>query len=165
MKLILPNSRANRGRWYQRLVTAACKLYDAQERAFIAEVPTPMGISEGGRETFFKEKAITDYYGTLTGGRSVAFDAKSTVTGEYRAGIPANQVYVMERVHRLRGVSGVLIGSQVCDTILSWWVPWPAATQLASGHWTPERVAALRDAVSVLFVGYIDFISAIEPTP
>ncbi len=165
MKLVRLRSEARRGRWYQQLVTAACKLYDAQERAFIAEVPTPMGISEGGREAFFKEKAITDYYGTLVGGRSVVFDAKSTTTGEYRAGIPVNQLYVMERVHRLRGVSGALIGFQVRDTILSWWVPWPAAAQLASRHWTAERVAALPGAVPVRFVGYIDFLPALETTP
>ncbi len=165
MKLILPNSRANRGRWYQRLVTAACGLYDAQERAYIAEIPTPMEIAKGGEAAYFKEKAITDYYGTLAGGRSVAFDAKSTVSGEYRAGIPLNQLYVMERVHRLRGVSGVLIGFQVRDTILSWWIPWPAAAQFASIPWTSERVAALPGAVSVRFVGYIDFLPALEVMP
>src|SRR5436309_14619994 len=110
MKLILPNSRANRGRWYQRLVTAACRLYDAQERAYIAEIPTPMGIAKGGEAAFFKEKAITDYYGTLSGGRSVVFDAKGSLDGGYRAGIPDNQLRVMEQVHRLCGVSGVLTG-------------------------------------------------------
>ena len=88
MKLILHNSRANRGRWYQRLVTAACRLYDAQERAYIAEIPTPMGIAKGGEAAFFKEKAITDYFGTLRGGRSIAFDAKGSLSGSYRAGVP-----------------------------------------------------------------------------
>ncbi len=120
MRLILPNSRANRGKWYQRLVTAACRLYDAQERAYIAEIPTPMGIAKGGEAAFFKEKAIIDYCGTLSGGRSIAFDAKRSLDGAYRAGVPDNQLRVMERVHKLGGVSGVLIGFQVRETIRSW---------------------------------------------
>jgi len=164
MKMILLNSRANRGRWYQRLVTAACRLYDAQERAYIAEIPTPMGIAKGGEAAFFKEKAITDYFGALRGGRSVAFDAKGSLDGSYRAGVPDNQLRVMERVHKLGGISGVLIGFQMLETVRSWWVPWPSAKSIASGEWTPERVAALPGAAPVRFVGYIDFLSAIEAT-
>lgn len=161
-RLVLPNSRANRGRWYQRLVTAACRLYDAQERAYIAEIPTPMGIAKGGEAAFFKGKAITDYFGTLKGGRSVAFDAKGSLDGAYRAGIPDNQLRVMECVHRLGGVSGILIGSQVEETIRSWWIPWPTANVLAAGAWTSERIPGLPGTVAVRFVGYIDFLPAIE---
>jgi len=165
MTSILTTSRANRGRWYQRLVTAACRLYDAQERAYIAEIPTPMGIAKGGEAAFFKEKAITDYFGALNGGRSVAFDAKGSLDGSYRAGVPDNQLRVMERVHKLGGISGVLIGFQVGETIRSWWVPWPSAKRIASGEWTLERIAALPGAVPARFVGYIDFLSALEVTP
>ncbi len=164
MKLIISNSRANRGRWYQRLVTAACRLYDAQERAYIAEIPTPMGIAKGGEAAFFKEKAITDYYGTLSGGRSIAFDAKGSLDGAYRAGVPDNQLRVMERVHKLGGLSGLLIGFAVGETIRSWWVPWPSANAIASGEWTPERIATLLGAAPVPFVGYIDFLTAVEAT-
>jgi hypothetical protein len=162
MRLGLPNSRANRGRWYQRLVTAACRLYDAQERAYIVEIPTPMGIAKGGEAAFFKGKAITDYFGTLKGGRSVAFDAKGSLDGAYRAGIPENQLRVMERVHALGGLSGVLLGFQVEGTIRSWWIPWPSAAVIAAGAWTLERVPGLAGAVAVRFVGYIDFLSALE---
>lgn len=164
MRLVLPDSRANRGRWYQRLVTATCRLYDAQERAYIAEIPTPMGIAKGGEAAFFKGKAITDYFGTLKGGRSVAFDAKGSLDGSYRAGIPDHQVRVMESVYRLGGVSGVLIGFQAEGTIRSWWIPWPSAGAIATGAWTPERIAALAGAVSVGFLGCIDFLSALEAT-
>lgn len=164
MKLIHAPSRANRGRWYQQLVTAACSLYDAQERAYIVEMPTPMGITKGGEAAFFKAKAITDYFGTLRGGRSVAFDAKGSLDGAYRAGIPDHQLRVMERVHRLGGTSGVLIGFQIEETIRSWWVPWPPAEALSAGVWTPERVPALPGAIPVRFVGYIDFLPALETT-
>lgn len=162
MRLVLPNSRANRGRWYQRLVTAACRFYDAQELAYIAEIPTPMGIAKGGEAAFFKGKAITDYFGTLSGGRSVAFDAKGSLDGPYRAGIPDNQLRVMERVHALGGLAGVLLGFQVDETIRSWWIPWPSANVTAAGSWTPERLAALPRAAAVRFVGYIDFLPALE---
>lgn len=164
MELIHASSRANRGRWYQRLVTAACRFYDAQERAYIAEIPTPMGIARGGEAAFFKEKAITDYFGTLKGGRSVAFDAKGSMAAAYRAGIPDHQLRVMEHVHKLDGVSGVLIGFQIEETIWSWWVPWPSAEALSAGVWTPERVPALPGTISVRFVGYIDFLPALEAT-
>ena len=165
MKPILSNSRANRGRWYQRLVIAACALYDAQERAYIAEIPTPMGIAKGGEAAFFKEKAITDYFGTLRGGRSIAFDAKGSLSGSYRAGVPDHQLRVMGLVHKLGGVSGVLIGFKVRETVRSWWVSWPSAMNIASGEWTPERVATLLGATQVRFVGYIDFLPALEVVP
>lgn len=63
---------------------------------------------------------------------------------------------------RLRGISGILIGFHVQGSILSWWVPWPAASQLASGAWTPTALAALSGAVTVRFVGYVDFLPALE---
>jgi hypothetical protein len=132
------------------------------ERAYIAEIPTPMGIAKGGEAAFFKEKAITDYHGTLMGGRSVAFDAKGSLDGAYRAGIPDNQLRVMERVHKLGGISGVPIGFQGRETIQSWWVLWPSAKSIASGEWTAERVPTLPGATPVRFVGYIDFLPALK---
>jgi hypothetical protein len=125
--IVLPNSRANRGRWYQRLVTAACRLYDAQERAHIVEIPTPI-----------------DCYGA------------------YRAGVPDNQLRVVERVYKLGGISGVLIGFQGRETIQSWWIPWPSAKAIASGEWTFERVSTLPGAIPVRFAGYIDFLPALK---
>ena len=71
----------------------------------------------------------------------------------------------MERVHKLGGISGVLIGFEVRETIRSWWVPWPSAMNIASGEWTPERVATLLGATQVRFVGYIDFLPALEVVP
>src|SRR5947199_5885407 len=124
-----------------------------------------MGIAKGGEAAFFKEKAITDYFGALRGGRSVAFDAKGSLDGSYRAGVPDNQLRVMERVHKLGGISGVLIGFQLEDTIRSWWVPWPSAKSVASGEWTSERTAAMPGVIPVRFVGYVDFLPALEGSP
>jgi len=102
-----------------------------------------MGITKGREAAIFKAKAITDYFGMLRGDRSVAFDAKGSLDGAYRAGIPEHQLRVMERVHKLGGISGVLIGFQLQETIRSWWVPWPSGNTLVSGEWTPGRLAAL----------------------
>lgn len=162
MYLARPNNRASRGRWFQELVKAACTHYLAQQRAFIREVPVPMGIGKGGFEAFFKDKSITDFIGILRGGRAVAFDAKSSLESLYKSGVVAHQLEAMDIIHRLGGISGILIGFHVQGSILSWWVPWPTAGQLASGGWTPTAVAALPGAVAVRFVGYVDFLPALE---
>ena len=52
-------------------------------------------------------------------GRSVAFDAKSTLTGEFNEGLPDNQVKVLKIVHQLQGLAGILLGFQIRQTVLS----------------------------------------------
>lgn len=95
-------------------------------------------------------------------GRSVAFDAKSTLTGEFNEGLPDNQVKVLKIVHQLQGLAGILLGFQIRQTVLSWWIPWPIAQAFLHGVWTPDRVADLPEVVIVPFVGYIDFLGALE---
>lgn len=161
--------RANLGRWFQRLIDAACRHYAAQGASHIFPVPTPMrvaarrGVGTGGNFlAFFERKSITDYYGTLPSGRSVALDAKSTTTRTWRSDIPPHQLDVLHRVHALGGLSGILIGfDDGRGSLRAFWVPWPTAAVLGRGQWTTDAVSALPGAAAVGCPGYVDFLPAL----
>jgi len=161
--------RANLGRWFQRLIDAACRHYAVQGAAHIFPVPTPMRVAarrgaatRGNFLAFFERKSITDYYGTLPSGRSIAFDAKSTTTRTWRSDIPPHQLDVLHLVHALGGLSGILIGfDDGRGTLRVFWVPWPEAAALGHGQWTADAVSALPGATAVSCPGHVDFLPAL----
>lgn len=71
---------ANRGKRLEQLAEAACRYYYLRNHAAIDKIPTPMKIVyiNGQRTPVFDKKSTVDFVGTIAGGRSIAFDCKST---------------------------------------------------------------------------------------
>lgn len=69
-------------------IIAACGFYKAVGLAAIDKTPEPMKVlqrlEEGKFLCCFAKKAQPDFQGTLSSGRTVMFDAKSTRTGKIR---------------------------------------------------------------------------------
>lgn len=118
--------KANRGRGAEAIVTVACEEYRRQGRALITKVPTPTTIlSKGGG--FFKARSICDFIGTLSGGRALAIEVKSTRNkGRFpldRNTIKENQLRYLQDNAALGGVSVYLFlfssgGFDHCQVVL-----------------------------------------------
>jgi recombination protein U len=71
---------------FERVVDEACEHYKSLELAHIEKTPEPMKVIKvlnrklGQFVAVFSKAAQPDYKGTMQGGRSVVFDAKSTET-------------------------------------------------------------------------------------
>ncbi len=83
-KFIGAKNRAQ-GEALEEQILIACGFYRAMGLAAIDKTPEPMKVlqrlEEGRFVCCFQKKAQPDFQGTLSSGRSVLFDAKSTRTG------------------------------------------------------------------------------------
>ncbi len=171
---------ANRGRWFQRMLDAACTHYAAQRRAYIHPVAVPVHMERRRRGAFYERKSSTDYLGFLPQTTrpvsdsispsgaidvtvpplGVAFDAKSTAGYEWGSGIPDHQMEILALVSELGHRAGILVGflSQHGEPPAVIWVPWPAARHLAHGRWSQPKLAELPGARAVSWIGYPDFL-------
>lgn len=70
------------GAMFEQAIETACEYYFNENRARIKKTPEPFkverSIGQGKFIGHFEEKAQVDFKGTLTGGRSVVFEAKHT---------------------------------------------------------------------------------------
>lgn len=72
------------GESFEKYIEKACDYYRCEETAFIEKTPEPFKVikplGEGKFAGCFRSSAQPDYKGTLYGGTSICFDAKSTST-------------------------------------------------------------------------------------
>lgn len=83
MKRILGSRNENR-------IKHSCIFYGQQKLAQIEKTPEPMcpskSLGNGKFEAYYEKKAQPDFQGTLRGGRSIVFEAKSTTGDSIRQG-------------------------------------------------------------------------------
>ena len=84
-KFIGAKNRAQ-GETLEMLIAMACGFYKAKGLAHIEKTPEPMKVlrqlEDGKFVACFAKKAQPDFQGTLSSGRAVMFEAKSTRTGK-----------------------------------------------------------------------------------
>ena len=96
----------DRGRMFEAMLLAGCKHYRQMGIAEIDKTPEPFRVSrklgDGKFEGRFGRAAQPDFQGTLQGGVSVIFEAKST-TGDriQRCALTQEQIDVLQRHHEL----------------------------------------------------------------
>lgn len=101
------------GEFFEELIEKACSVYKDKHIANIEKTPEPMKIlrrmEEGKFVACFKKSAQPDFKGTLMGGRSICFDAKSTCTGKIPVSALTDEQIDSLTEHTLLGaLTGVL---------------------------------------------------------
>lgn len=74
-------SRANRGMDLEDLVSKQCEKYRKQDKAYIFKLPTDWRVTRRGSfivSAFPKAKSLTDFFGVLSTGESIAIEVKNT---------------------------------------------------------------------------------------
>jgi hypothetical protein len=146
------------GQRAEQLLEWVFRRLDEQGLALITKTEPPTGIDSEGRR-FFKRKGAPDFMGTLPGGRSVVFEAKSTRERRFRwpQGIHGTRERQIADIERFGQVYGALAGV----LILFWpragrggisteyrprlvWVLWPGVRALAEDAWDADSLAGQR---------------------
>ena len=135
------------GRLFEEQIKVACEHYRAVNAADIEKTPEPTKqISKPdkyGRFTAcYEKKAQPDFKGTLSGGRSVVFEAKSTGSGKImQDAVTDEQRKSLDRHSRLGAAAFVLVsfGLAICYRIP--WTVWrDMKEQFGRKYVTPEDI-------------------------
>lgn len=113
-------SQANRGKALENLIEAANAVYEFQNVAIIQKIPTPTKVvrafdpaSQKSRivSAFHEKKSTVDFVGVVMGGKSVAFDAKSTLNKTMLRldAIEPHQYDFLEKFQEIDGVSFLIV--------------------------------------------------------
>lgn len=104
--------RGNRGKAFEMLIEHVCQMYRNRGIARIDKNPTPTKNING--RIVYEKKGIVDFIGTIKGGRTVCFDAKSTRTNTRypisdRTQFPVHQLEYLKDQHDLGAAVFLLI--------------------------------------------------------
>ena len=103
--------RLNRaqGKFFEDIVDSSCVEYKLHGVANIEKTPEPMKIlqvinrASGHFKAVFEKAAQPDYKGTMKGGRSVVFDAKSTETDRIQQKVVSQEQWESLDLHEAMG--------------------------------------------------------------
>lgn len=156
------NNRAA-GKAFEEIIEAACETYLRQGIADISKTPEPMKILQSiGNGRFiatFEKKAQPDFKGTLQGGTSVLFDAKTTATDKFSQNIVSDTQERYLDTHASLGGKCFIVLSHDFKSFYT--VPWGVWREMKSiygrKYITPEDVGQYR---VVFHNGILDFLRA-----
>ncbi|MBO6231789.1 MAG: Holliday junction resolvase RecU [Ruminococcus sp.] len=100
---------------FEQMIEAACNYYRSKGKADIEKTPEP--IRQIGKKNergqflaCYEKKAQPDFKGTLSGGQSIVFDAKSTITDRIAVSVLSEEQRKHLILHdRLGAKSGVMV--------------------------------------------------------
>lgn len=116
------------GAYFENMIEASLRWYEIKGVAVIAKTPEPMKpLSKPNQKgqflACFIKAAQPDFKGTITGGRSVVFEAKHTEGDRIEYGrLTDEQVEQLEKHHQLGAAAFVLVSFGLQDFYR---VPWP----------------------------------------
>lgn len=149
------------GHFFEDYIKAACALYSRQGRAEIDKTPEPFRVLEKLKDGIFKGRftapAQPDFQGTITGGRSIVFEAKYTTTDRLKFDVLTDeQQDALERHHRRGAISAVCAGIKN-DFFFVPWVIWRDMKQYFGRKYV---TAANLEPFRVRFNGAVLFLDA-----
>ncbi|GHU42283.1 hypothetical protein FACS1894111_05960 [Clostridia bacterium] len=103
------------GQAFEGYIKAACGYYERDKRAVIDKTPEPFRVIKKQRDGIFTGRFIAlaqpDFQGTLSGGKSIVFEAKYTTTDRLKQGVlTQKQIEMLEFHAKLGAIAGVCGG-------------------------------------------------------
>lgn len=114
------------GKIFEKLIQMGCEKYALKGIAFIEKIPEDFHPQEIDKATnkatgFFKAKAQPDFQGTLSGGRSICFEAKMTTTDKlHQKVITQNQANCLDHHEALGAYAGVCCMIKRTTAFIPW---------------------------------------------
>ncbi len=155
------------GHFFEEYIEAACITYQARQQAEVKKTPEPFRVTTKHKNgTFtgrFTALAQPDFQGTLSGGRSIVFEAKYTTTDRLKRSILTDeQMNALEHHHGLGAVAGVCVG--IKDNFF--FIPWEVWWDMKRIYGRQYITAADAEQYRVRFTGavmFLDYIHEQEP--
>lgn len=114
---------ANRGMSFETMIDFTNNVYDRLGLALVNKRPTPVKVTgrfrDGAIKGFFEKPSTVDYDGTLLGGKSIVFEAKTVKESDRfeLKNMESHQVEYLAKCHRLGGVSFLLLELRGAHTV------------------------------------------------
>ena len=134
------SARANRsrlsGQYFEGMITASLNWYRDMGVAYIEKTPEPMKPlrapnRQGQFLACFTKQGQPDFKGTLTGGRSVVFEAKHTDDDKIEYGrLTHEQIEALSQHHKLGAAAFVLVSIKLENFYRIPWTTWRDMKQI-----------------------------------
>lgn len=154
------------GEVFEEYIVRACELYRDRSIAFIEKTPEPFKVTgtlgSGKFVGHFQKAAQPDFKGTVLGGGSIVFDAKSTSTDKIKLSCLTTEQAEALTLHGLLGAEAyVLCGWNFRDfAMIPFHVFKNAGTLNGHLYWTAEEAKQHGYDVKIKN-GYIDFLEGV----
>lgn len=150
------------GHIFEDYIKAACEIYKQSGRAEIEKTPEPFRVTSKQRDGVFTGRftslAQPDFQGTLSGGRSIVFEAKYTTTNRLKRGILTDtQIEALERHAKLGALAAVCAGINDKFYFIPWNVWREMKERFGRQYVTTENIEPyrVRFTGAVLFLDYM----------
>lgn len=147
------------GHHFEGYIKAGCLTYKDRGRGKIEKISEPFKVTETHRDGRFTGRftsnAEPDFQGTLSGGRSIVFEAKYTSTERMKRGVlTGDQIDALQEHAALGALAGVCIGIQ--DKF--YFIPWDVWRDMKSLYGRQYITAADVEEYRVKFNGAVLFL-------
>lgn len=151
------------GHNFEGYIKAACTHYSASGRAAIDKTPEPFRVTSKERNGVFMGRftalAQPDFQGTLSGGRSIVFEAKFTTTDRLKRGILTDEQISTLALHaELGALAGVCGG--IGDKF--YFIPWDVWRDMKQHYGRQYVTAADIEPYRVRFTGAVMFLDYVK---
>ena len=151
------------GQAFEGYIKTGCEYYAQHGRAAIDKTPEPFRVMSKGQDGIFTGRftapAQPDFQGTLSGGRSICFEAKYTTTDRLRRGVLTDAQMSALALHaELGAMAGVCAG--IDDAFF--FIPWDAWRRMKEIHGRQYVTAKDLDLYRVRFTGAILFLDYVR---
>lgn len=114
-----------RGQHFEKEILAGCRMYQRFGIAEIDKTPEPFRVTRKGKNGIFTGRFSTpaqpDFQGTISGGKSIVFEAKRTTKDRIARNVLTDtQMDILEKHSRLNAVCGVCVNIQDDFFFIPW---------------------------------------------
>ena len=152
------------GHFFESYIKTACAIYKQKGTARVEKMPEPFMVLEKKERGIFKGRFIAhaqpDFMGTLSGGRSICFEAKYTSTDKLaQTVLTAEQWDSLEQHWKAGAKAGVCAG--IGDVYA--FIPWPVWRSMQEIYGRKYVTAEDLEPYRVKFNGACMFLDQIHP--
>ncbi len=152
------------GHFFESYIKTACAIYKQKGTARVEKIPEPFMVLEKKEKGIFKGRFIAhaqpDFMGTLSGGRSICFEAKYTSTDKLgQAVLTGEQWDSLEQHWKAGAKAGVCAG---IGNVYAF-VPWPIWRSMQEIYGRKYMTAEDLEPYRVRFNGACMFLDPLHP--
>ena len=152
------------GHFFEGFIKTACTIYKQKGIAYVEKMPEPFMVLEKKDKGIFKGRFIAhaqpDFMGTLSGGRSICFEAKYTSTDKLaQTVLTAEQWNSLEQHWKAGAKAGVCAG---IGNVYAF-IPWPVWRSMQEIYGRKFMTAEDLEPYRVRFNGACMFLDPLHP--
>lgn len=154
----------SQGHFFEGFIKTACAVYKQKGIAYVEKMPEPFMVLEKKDRGIFKGRFIAhaqpDFMGTLSGGRSICFEAKYTSTDKLaQTVLTAEQWDSLEQHWKAGAKAGVCAG---IGNVYAF-IPWPVWRSMQEIYGHKYMTAEDLEPYRVKFNGACMFLDPVSP--